>query len=91
VITIAWRAQPCRDDGIVVTGGSREMTCYNSSMSAENDKQRALEAIEALPDDAMLEDAIECLCFLAKVDEGLRQSEAGRLVGHDEVAKQSLS
>jgi predicted transcriptional regulator len=60
-------------------------------MSLENDKQRALEAIEALPDDATLEDAIERLCFLAKVEEGLRQSEAGRLVGHDEVAKRFLS
>jgi hypothetical protein len=44
---------------------------------AENDKQRALEAIETLPDDATLEDAIERLCFLAKSEEGLRQSEAG--------------
>jgi predicted transcriptional regulator len=67
------------------------MTCYNPGMSAENDKQRALEAIEALPDDATLEDAIERLCFLAKVQEGLRQSEAGQVVGHDEVAKRFLS
>jgi hypothetical protein len=51
--------------------GSREMACYNPGMSAEDDKQRALEVIEALPDDATLEDAIERLCFLAKVEEGL--------------------
>jgi hypothetical protein len=66
------------------------MTCYNSSILAENDKLRALEAIEALPDDATREDAIERLCFLAKVEEGLRQSETGQ-VGHDEVAKRFLS
>jgi predicted transcriptional regulator len=67
------------------------MTCYNSSILAENHKQRALEAIEALPDDATLDDAIERLCFLAKLEEGLRQSEAGQVVSHDEVAKRFLS
>lgn len=67
------------------------MTYHNPSTSAENHKQRALEAIEALPDDATLEDAIERLCFLAKLEEGLRQSEAGQVVAHDEVAQRFLS
>jgi predicted transcriptional regulator len=67
------------------------VTCYNSGMSADNEKQRALEAIQALPDSATLEEAIERLCFLAKIEEGLRQSEAGQVVSHDEVAKRYLS
>jgi predicted transcriptional regulator len=40
---------------------------------------------------ATLEDTIERLCFIAKIEEGLRQSEARQLVSHDEVKKQFLS
>ena len=53
-------------------------------------KQRAIEAIKTLPDRATIEDAIERLCFIAKIEEGLRQSDAGQLVSHDEVKKQFL-
>ena len=54
-------------------------------------KERALDALRSLPDDASLEDAIERLCFIAKIEEGLRQSEAGELISHEEVKKQLLS
>ena len=47
--------------------------------------------LAALPDDATLEDAIERLCFIAKIGEGLRQSESGDLIPHEEVKKQLLS
>jgi predicted transcriptional regulator len=55
------------------------------------DKQRAIEALRALPEHATIEDAIERLCFIAKIEEGLRQSDARQLVSHDEVKKQFLS
>ena len=55
------------------------------------EKQRAIEALQGLPEHATIEDAIERLCFIAKIEEGLRQSDAGRLVSHDEVKKQFLS
>ena len=55
------------------------------------DKRRAIEALRALPEHATIEDAIERLCFIAKIDEGLRQSDARQLVSHDEVKKQFLS
>jgi len=55
------------------------------------EKQRAIEALKTLPDEATVEDAIERLCFIAKIEEGLRQSEAGRLVAHDDVKTQFLS
>jgi predicted transcriptional regulator len=55
------------------------------------EKQRAIDALRALPEHATLEDAIERLCFIAKIEEGLRQSDEGRLVTHDEVKKQFLS
>ena len=54
------------------------------------EKQRAIEALKTLPEQATIEDAIERLCFIAKIEEGLRQSEAGQLVPHDEVKKQFL-
>lgn len=55
------------------------------------DKERAIEAVRSLPEQATMEDAIERLCFVAKIEAGLRQSEARELVSHDEVKKQFLS
>jgi predicted transcriptional regulator len=56
-------------------------------MSMDTDKERAIEAIRALPDSATIDDVIERLCFIAKIEEGLRQSRAGQVVSHDEVKK----
>lgn len=56
-------------------------------MSVVSEKQRAIEALRTLPEDATIEDAIERLCFIAKVEAGLRQSEAGHIVSHEEVEK----
>ena len=58
---------------------------------ATTEKQRAIEAIKSLPDQATIEDAIERLRFIAKIEEGIRQSDASRLVSHDEVKKQFAS
>jgi predicted transcriptional regulator len=55
------------------------------------EKDRAIQALQALPEHATIEDAIERLCFIAKIEEGLRQSEAGQLASHEEVKKQFLS
>jgi predicted transcriptional regulator len=57
-------------------------------MATETVKQKIFQVVERLPDTATLEDAIERLCFLAKVEEGLRQSEAGETVPHAEAIKQ---
>jgi len=59
-------------------------------MPTETDKQRAIEAIQALPDTATIDEAIERLCFIAKVEEGLRQSRDSEVVSHDEVKKRFL-
>jgi len=59
-------------------------------MPTETDKQRALEAIQALPESATIDDAIERLCFIAKIEEGLKQSRAGQVVSHNEVKKRFL-
>ena len=59
-------------------------------MGAQTAKQKILEAVERLPDDATLEAAIERLCFLSKVEEGLRQSNAGETIPHQEAVRQLL-
>jgi hypothetical protein len=51
------------------------------------EKQRAIEAVRRLPDDATLEDAIERLCFIAKVQKGLGQLDSGRGISHDEAKR----
>ena len=60
-------------------------------MPTATDKQRAIEAINALPDNATMEQAIERLCFIAKIEEGLQQSRQGEVVSHDEVKKRFLA
>jgi len=59
-------------------------------MSIQTAKQKILQAVEGLPDNATLEDAIERLCFLAKVEEGVRQSNAGETVPHSDAIRQLL-
>lgn len=59
-------------------------------MSEPKAKERVLEAVRDLPDDATVEDAMERLYFLAKVDEGLRQAEAGETVNHEEAKRRIL-
>ena len=56
-------------------------------MTTETVKQKILQVVERLPDTATLEDAIERLCFLAKVEEGLRQSDASETVPHAEAVR----
>ena len=51
-------------------------------------KQRILAAVEQLPPEATLEDVIERLCLLAKIDRGLSQADAGQLIPHEQVAAQ---
>jgi predicted transcriptional regulator len=46
-----------------------------------------IEAIRELPPDASVDDAIECLVFLAKIDEGLAQLDRGEGIPHDEVKR----
>jgi len=59
-------------------------------MSVGTAKQRILEAIEKLPPDATVEDAIERLIFLAKIDRGIAELHAGKGVSHAEAKQQLL-
>lgn len=55
-----------------------------------NVKERVLEAVRDLPDDATVEDVIERLYFMAKVDEGLRQADAGETVSQEAARRRIL-
>jgi predicted transcriptional regulator len=48
-------------------------------------KERLLEVVRQLPPDATIEDAMERLYFLAKIDRGLAEADAGKTMAHDEV------
>ena len=48
-------------------------------------KQLALRAVEQLPDDATLEDAMERLYLLEKIERGRLDVREGRVVPHEEV------
>jgi predicted transcriptional regulator len=59
-------------------------------MPAETTKDRLLEAVQQLPADATVEQAMERLYFLAKVEAGLRQAESGKLLSHEDVKRRLL-
>jgi len=46
-----------------------------------------IEALRKLPPDATVDDAIERLLFLAKIDAGLGQLDRGEGIPHDEVKR----
>jgi hypothetical protein len=59
-------------------------------MGSPSVKQKIMETVERLPDDATVEDAMERLYFLAKIERGLEQSEAGLGLSHEDVKKRFL-
>jgi predicted transcriptional regulator len=48
-------------------------------------KQQMLKAIEELPDDAGVEEALDRLYLLYKIERGLRQADRGELLTQEEV------
>jgi predicted transcriptional regulator len=48
-------------------------------------KEKVVQAVQALPNDASIEDAMERLFLLAKVEKGLQQADAGELIPHEKV------
>ena len=58
-----------------------------SSMATQTIRERILEALESLPPDATFDDAIERLVFLAKIDAGLVELDAGKGIPHEEAKR----
>ncbi len=48
-------------------------------------KEKVLQAVQTLPDDASIEDAMERLFLLAKIERGIQQADAGELIPHEKV------
>lgn len=53
-------------------------------------KQLLREAVERLPEDATVEDAMDRLCFVAKVARGLEAADRGDVVPHEEAQRMLL-
>ena len=54
-------------------------------METQQVKQDIVRVVQDLPEDATVEDAIERLYFLAKIERGLAQSESNATIPHDEL------
>jgi predicted transcriptional regulator len=48
-------------------------------------KEKMVQAVQSLPEDASIEDAMERLFLLAKIERGIQQADAGQLIPHEEV------
>ena len=53
----------------------------------ESAKKLLKQAVENLPADATVEEAMERLLFLAKIEQGIAQADAGETVSHEDVRK----
>lgn len=56
-------------------------------MPEQTTRDRILQALEDLPQNATFDDAIERLVFLAKIDAGLAELDAGQGIPHDELKR----
>ena len=56
-------------------------------MAHSTAKDLLREAAEQLPDNASVEDAMERLLFLSKVEKGRADAEAGRTISHEDLKR----
>ena len=54
-------------------------------MPTSDSRDRMIEALRDLPPDATVDDAIERLVFLAKIEAGLAELDRGEGIPHEEV------
>ncbi|MFC1559310.1 hypothetical protein ACFL39_01835 [Gemmatimonadota bacterium] len=57
-------------------------------MLVRSTKELMRDAVENLPPEATVEEAMERLYLLAKIERGLEQAEAGETLTHEEVRHQ---
>ena len=56
-------------------------------MSATISKGQIVKAVSDLPEDATVDDAIERLLLLSKIEQGLEQTQRGETIPHAEVKR----
>jgi hypothetical protein len=57
------------------------------TMNAPSMKDKIVQTVQSLPADATVEDAMERLLFLAKIERGLQQADNGKTIPHDEIRR----
>jgi len=57
-------------------------------MSARTTRELLQKTLDTLPKDATLEDAMECLCLLAKIETAREQMDRGETLPHEDVGRQ---
>jgi len=48
-------------------------------------REKVIQAVQDLPDDASIEDAMEKLLLLAKIERGILQADTGQTIFHEHV------
>lgn len=48
-------------------------------------REKVIQAVQDLPEDASVEDAMERLLLLAKIERGIQQADSGQTVAHPQV------
>ena len=71
----------------LAVGGTILVTSGGAVMALSN-KEAAIRAIQGLPDDASTEDIMYAMYVRAKIEEGLRDEEAGNLIDHEFVKRE---
>jgi predicted transcriptional regulator len=56
-------------------------------MSKPTTRDQIIESLKGLPPDASIDDAIERLVFLAKIEAGLADLDTGKILPHDEAKR----
>lgn len=56
-------------------------------MPATISKGQIVKVVDDLPEDATVEDAIERLLLLSKIEQGLEQAQRGETIPHEEVKR----
>lgn len=56
--------------------------CYTGCMTT---REKVIQVVQSLPDDASVEDAMERLLLLAKIERGIQQADSGQTIAHEEV------
>ena len=48
-------------------------------------REKVIQVVQDLPDDASVEDAMERLLLLAKIERGIEQADSGQTISHTQV------
>ncbi|HET7230843.1 MAG TPA: hypothetical protein VFJ16_12615 [Longimicrobium sp.] len=57
-------------------------------MSPQTVKEQVRQAVEDPPENTTFEQATERIYFLAKVERGLAEADAGELIDHDQILRE---